>query len=268
MNLIDLHCHLLPGIDDGPADVDESFDLARAYLAAGITRVAATPHLNLRHSNSPEEIRDCRLMLSSRLTEEGIPLKVEGGAELAANLISGLEDSELDLVRLGGGDWLLVEPKTDSSSFEIHESLFAIQDRGYKVLLAHPERIPALQDDLALVADLVRTGVRNQITAESLTGVFGRSAEKCARKMLDRGLVHVAASDAHHATERPPGLSNILKRTGYKDQIQWLCSDMPSWILDGGEEPARPDSPKALDNEGNGPRLLGRLGSGLRRRGR
>ena len=252
MKLTDLHCHLLPGIDDGPADIDESIALARAYLAAGITRVAATPHVNARHNNRPDEIRDSRHRLSSRLAEEGIGLKIEAGAELAANIIEDLDDSDLDLVRLGGGEWLLIEPQTNSSTFEIHESLFAVRNRGYKVLLAHPERIPALQSDIPFLADLVRTGVRTQITAESLNGRFGRTAERCARQMFDQGLVHVVASDAHHATERPPGLSSEMRRAGFKDQIPSLCNDIPAWILDGGEEPVRPDLLEAPDKANRG----------------
>jgi protein-tyrosine phosphatase len=117
-----------------------------------------------------------------------------------------------------------------------------VQQRGFRVLLAHPERSPALQRDLGLVADLVGSGVRTQLTAEAVIGHFGSATEKAARRLFDRGLVHTVASDAHHATERPPGLVNELKRAGHKGMIQWLCHDMPAWILDGGEEPPRPEA--------------------------
>ncbi len=130
----------------------------------------------------------------------------------------------------------------NGSKSEIHKSIYEIQERGFRVLLAHPERNPALQRDLDLVADLVRSGVRTQITAEAITGGFGVAAEKAARQMFERNLVHTVASDAHHATERPPGLVGQLKRSGHKGMIQWLCHDMPAWILDGGEEPVRPDA--------------------------
>ena len=241
MDLIDLHCHLLPGIDDGPRSMEGSVSLARTYLSAGIGRVAATPHVNLRHENDPDRILQTRLELIERLGAEGIDLMVEQGAEVSADVTAGLDDSTLRRLTLGGGEWLLVEPPTRASTFTIHKAVFDVQQRGFRVLLAHPERNPALQKDIDLVADLVGTGTRTQVTAESLTGRYGPAAEKAARTLFENGLVHTVASDAHHATERPPGLAGELKRSGHKDLIGWLCRDMPTWILDGGEEPERPE---------------------------
>jgi len=260
MGLVDLHCHLLPGIDDGPADIEASVALAAAYLAAGITRVAATPHVNLRHRNRSGVIAERREELSARLEEESIALTIESGAEVSAPAAGELDDDELRRLTLGGGDWLLAEPPTRASAFDIHAAVFAIQERGFRVLLAHPERNPALQRDLDLVGDLVTGGIRTQVTAEALTGRYGDAAERCSRELFDRGLVHVLASDAHHATERPPGLAEELKRAGHKELIQWLCQDMPTWILDGGEEPARPGGAGVPDGEARPGGLLGRLG--------
>jgi len=242
MDLIDLHCHLLPGIDDGPVDIDGSIALARAYLAAGITRVAATPHVNLRHPNRSSDVEPRRLELTERLALEGIDLRIDSGAEVSAAVAAEIDDEELRRLTLGGGEWLLIEPPTRSGAFEIHQAVFEIQRRGFKVLLAHPERNPALQRDIDLLGDLVATGVRTQVTAEALTGRFGSAAEACSRELFARDLVHTVASDAHHATDRPPGVANELKRSGHRDLVQWLCRDMPAWILDGGEEPPRPGS--------------------------
>ena len=259
MGLIDLHCHLLPGIDDGPGGIDESLALATAYLAAGISRVAATPHVNHRHQNRSGVIAERREELIARLAEESVPLTIEAGAEIAAPTAAELDDDELRRLTLAGGEWLLIEPPTRATAFDIHAAVFAVQERGFRVVLAHPERNPALQRDLDLVDDLTGSGVRTQVTAEALTGRYGPDAERCAHEMFDRGLVHTLASDAHHATERPPGLADELKKTGHKDLVRWLCQDMPAWILDGGEEPARPGSPNG-GGEGHPGGLLRRLG--------
>ena len=257
MNLVDIHCHLLPGIDDGPETMNESLALARACLTAGIARVVATPHVNLRHPNRSEDILHRRTSLVSRLDEEGVALRVESGAEIAADIVAAIDDEELRSLSLGGSGWLLIEPPTNASSFDIHQAAFEVQRRGFSVLIAHPERSPALRNDIDLVADLVASGVRTQITAEALTGQFGSSAKKCSRQLFERGLVHIVASDAHHATERPPGMVNRLKQSGHRDMVQWLCHDMPAWVLDGGDEPAPPSSSR----QGAGPSLLARLRS-------
>ncbi|HMT06102.1 MAG TPA: hypothetical protein PKD76_11220 [Solirubrobacterales bacterium] len=256
MGLIDIHCHLLPGIDDGPGTIEGSIAMSKVYLTAGITRVAATPHVNLRHENTAEKISTKREELEARLEAEGLSLEIAQGAEVSADVINGLDDNELRDLSLGGGNWLLLEPPTQASAFSIHQSVFDVQRRGFRVVLAHPERNPALQDDLDLVADLVAGGVRTQVTAESLTGRYGPAAEKTARRLLKRELVHTIASDAHHATERPPGMAGELKRSGHKDLIQYLCHDMPAWILDGGPEPRRPE----VDKKKAGRGILGRLG--------
>lgn len=261
MGLIDLHCHLLAGIDDGPDDLDESVALATAYLAAGITRVAATPHVNLRHRNRSAEIAQRRAELEARLAKEVVSLTVEPGAEISASVAADLDDEELRRLALAGGEWLLIEPPTRASAFEIRSAVFEVQRRGFRVLLAHPERNPALQRDPDLITELVEGGVRTQVTAEALTGRYGGPSERCANEMFDRHLVHTLASDAHHATDRPPGLAEELKRTGHQDLIQWLCQDMPAWILDGGDEPPRPGSGAADEGEtGRNRGLLGRLG--------
>lgn len=257
-DLIDLHSHLLPDIDDGPRDLDESVQLARAFLTAGIVRVAATPHVNHIHQNRGPLIKERHLALIDRLQAEGIPLRVESGAEIAAEIAIRLEHADLMELTLGGGEWLLIEPSTSETTFDIHKAVFEIKGRGFRVLLAHPERIPAIQEDLELISDLVRGGVRTQITAEALSGRFGRRAQKASDEMFKRGLVHVVASDAHHATERPPGMSKELKYSGHKEMIKWLCHDMPAWILDGGEEPVRPELLEVPDRADRG--MLRRLG--------
>lgn len=224
-----------------------------------MTRVAATPHVNARHLNRSEEIESRRDELIARFRAEGIGLRIEAGAEISASHTPEITDEELRKLSLGHSNWLLIEPNTRASAIDIHRSIFALQQRSFDVLVAHPERIPAFQGDLDLLASLVAGGVRTQVTAEALTGRFGSTAERCARELFKRNLVHTVASDAHHATERAPGMAKQLKRSGHEHLIQWLCRDMPSWILDGGEEPKRPETKDGIE-VGEGGSFLRRLG--------
>ncbi len=237
--------------------------MARLLVLTGVDRVVATPHVSIRHQNSPEGIRESTLKLKDRISTEGIPLRIETGAEVSAALATGMDDGTLSGLCLGRGDWLLLEPPTKATSFDLHEAVFSIQERGFRVLLAHPERNPALQNDVELLDSLVRLGVRTQVTAQSLTGRFGRQAEKFAIELMARDLVHTIASDAHHPEGRPPGMVGELQSVGYGYLADWLCRDMPSWILDGGTEPRRPDSqgPRRQLRKG----LLERMGLKRRR---
>jgi len=122
--------------------MDGSVALAKACLRAGITRVAATPHVSLRHENSSGRILERRTALRVRLEAEGVDLVVEQGAEVSADVTAGLNDEELRNLSLGGGEWLLFEPPVGASSFAIHKAVFDVQQRGFRVLLAHPERCP------------------------------------------------------------------------------------------------------------------------------
>jgi protein-tyrosine phosphatase len=238
--MIDLHCHFLSGIDDGPDTEEESLDLARVWLERGVDRIVATPHVNLRHPNTAEIIEERRLVAIDALERASLNLRVEAGAEVSASVAIDMDDGELGGLTLGDSDWLLIEPPTAATPFALHSSIFGVSGRGWRILLAHPERNPAIQEDLDLLASLVDGGVKTQVTAGSFSGRYGRTAQKTARKMLERDLIHTVSSDAHHATLRPPEMAEPLEQAGYGDMVDWLCTDMPAWILDGGVEPSRP----------------------------
>lgn len=239
--MIDVHCHLLPGIDDGPESDDESVALARGLVDKGVERVVATPHVNLRYPNRSSAIGELRDRMVSLLERNSVELRVETGAEIAASVAIDMEDGELERLALGGGGWLLIEPPDTATHFGLHNLIFGVSGRGWRILLAHPERNPAIQGDLSLLESLVDGGIRTQVTSGSFSGSYGRAAKRVAEQMMDRGLVHTVASDAHHPTLRPPGISEPLTKAGYGDSVDWLCSEMPAWILDGGNEPGPPD---------------------------
>lgn len=238
--MIDLHCHFLPGIDDGPDSVEESLELAEAWLDVGVDQIVATPHVNLKHPNGPETIRESAEKMAAALQAESVNLRVQTGAEISASVAIDMPDEQLEQLTLGDSNWLLVEPPTSSTPFALHGTIFGISGKGWNILLAHPERNPAFQEDLDLLVSLVDGGIKTQVTAGVFSGRYGRTAARTAARMMELDLVHVVASDAHHATLRPPEMSEPLIEAGYGHMVDWLCTEMPAWILDGGEEPPAP----------------------------
>ena len=242
--MIDLHVHVLPGVDDGPPDLEGALALARAALDAGTTTLVATPHVDHSWGVDPLGVPAAVASLSDELTRHGISIEVRQGAEIAIPRIGELGPEELDAVRLGGGPYLLVEsPLTPISGFE--RVLFELAVRGERVLLAHTERCPAFQRDPDVLAGLVAGGMLSSITGASLTGDFGSTARRTALHLLREGLVHDVASDAHDTRRRPPPLLDGLRAAerevpGVMRRAGWLTLDAPAAILAGEAPPAPP----------------------------
>jgi protein-tyrosine phosphatase len=238
--VIDLHCHVLPGIDDGPETIEGSIALARAASAAGTRTIIATPHVSARYRNDPATIARLVGECNERLAAERIALEVRPGAEIA--LLSAVEmaPERLAAFGLGGGPWLLIEPPFTPSAGGIDVLLLDILARGHRVVLAHPERCPAFHRDRAVLESVVRAGVLTSITAGSLVGRFGGEVRRFALGLLCDGLVHNVASDAHDDSHRPPGMAAELRRAGLLPLAGWLTSEVPAAILAGGELPPPP----------------------------
>jgi protein-tyrosine phosphatase len=242
--VVDLHCHLIPGIDDGPAALDGSVELAAALAADGVRTVAATPHVRADHPDVvPAELGERREVLRRAIAAAGIDLEVVGGGEL--DLGRGLEasDEELRLVSLGQvGRYLLVETPYSPLSSLFEHQLFELEVRGYGLLLAHPERNPSFQADPERVAELAARGILLQITAASLVRRRRRSpTTRLARALVERGLAHALASDAHGAAvERAPisaGLQVARELAGVRADS--MVTDAPAAIL-AGDRPVLP----------------------------
>jgi protein-tyrosine phosphatase len=216
---IDLHCHLLPALDDGPPTMEDSVLLARALVADGVTTVAATPHRTTRFITPLGELWGRLAELRSVLAAEDIPLNVLSGSEVAVDAVMDMDAAEIDALRLGGTGPLLVElsmrPAIGDTTWPVRELLGA----GVPVLLAHPERIPLLQGDLEPLAELIELGADAQVTSGALIGRYGPTAQAVALAMLDRGLITVIASDSHHHERRPPEITPALA---------WLADARPN----------------------------------------
>ena len=246
--MIDLHCHLLPGIDDGPATMEESLALACAASAAGTRTIAATPHIDHRYEVTGEQVAAGVEGLTAALTEAGIDLEVRRGGEIALDRLIHLDRSERDRLRLGGGPFLLLEAPLSPAAGNFDAFLSQLRDQGEQILLAHPERCPAFQRRPERLTRLVDAGVLCSITASSLSGAFGAPVRSFTLDLLREGLVHDVASDSHGALDRAPDLVGPFPEIerelpGVSDQAQWLTVDAPHAILTGSPLPAKPPLP-------------------------
>jgi protein-tyrosine phosphatase len=252
--VIDLHCHALPGIDDGPATLDEAVALGRGQEEAGVRTVVATPHVDWDWpDNDAARIAELVPRVNAALRDAGIAVEILRGAEVALTRAVDLDDVELAALRLGGGPWLLVEPPLrPAPPAGVTAALSALAARGHRILIAHPERCPAFQRDPDALVGLVAGGMRCSVTATALTGRFGREPQRFANELLAAGLVHDVASDAHGPRHRrPPGLASPLRQAGLAaEEIDWYCESAPRALLGGSPLPPRPTVPAAVPARG------------------
>jgi protein-tyrosine phosphatase len=263
--MIDLHSHILPGVDDGAGDLQASLAMARVAVDNGIQTMVATPHLNSRYRVEPNGVSRAVGILNLELAREGIPLAVLSGVEIAFSQLPGVDTATLRRLTLGGGGCLLVECPYRSGGERIEDMLFDLELRGLRALLAHPERSPSFQRQHARLERLVQRGVMCVVNAGSVAGRFGGPAQRAAFDLLGAGLVHAIASDAHDPQHRAPSLTEPLlsaRRSlpGIEAHVGWLTQDAPAAILAGSGLPPRPAPlPRARGG------LLGRLAHVARR---
>lgn len=241
--MIDLHSHVLAGIDDGPPDLEGSLALVRAAAADGTRTIAATPHL--RHdfpAVRPQEIAGRCADLNAAIPPE-LGVEVVPGAEIDVLWAQSASPEDLRLASYGGrGTDLLLESPYGPLTGAFEEMVFRITLLGFRVLLAHPERNPSFQRDPGRLTELVRRGVLVQLTAQSLTR-SGKRSHKLAVSLVEGGLAHVIASDAHRAQEiRSPVLSDAVRATARMGpgRGQWMVTEAPAAILAGEPLPAPP----------------------------
>lgn len=243
--MIDLHCHILPGVDDGADEVAVALAMARMASDEGIHTIVATPHVSPRYPLDSVTIEDGVERLNAVIAEEDVPLSVRCGAELAATSLMDIDDEDLWRLALGGGDCLLVESPYVSQVPFFEQLIFDLQVRGFRPMLAHPERSPMFQRDPDRLSSLVGRGALCSITAGSMKGVFGETVRKFTLALLHEGLVHDVASDAHDQSRRPPGLrAGFLaldsELPGISAQMPWFTEECPAAIIAGLPLPPRP----------------------------
>ena len=208
--MIDLHAHLLPGIDDGAPDLAAALDLARAAVAAGITHSVLTPHFHPgRFDNRLDDVRARLDAFRDALREAGIPLEVAVAGEVRAGpeAMAMAEAGELPLLgRYEGMDVVLLEFPHGQLPLGSEKLVAWLVRRGVRPLVAHPERNKDVIRRLEAIAPLVAEGALLQVTADAVAGGFGPLAQGRAVELLERGWVAVLGSDAHNLAHRPPRL--------------------------------------------------------------
>lgn len=246
--MIDLHCHLLPGLDDGPATMEDALALARAAHDAGTRTIVATPHVDHRWRVAPEAIADAVTELRAALAAADIAVEVLGGAEIAIPRLIELDEAALACVTIGDGPYLLVESPHIVAAGDFHAFVISLRRKGRPIVLAHPERCPTLMRNPGRVAEMVKAGVLCSITSSALEGAFGQPVRHFALDLLAAGMVHNLASDSHDATRRAPpllgGLASAERELpGIGEHAEWLTRTVPEAVLAGEEPPPSPPLP-------------------------
>ena len=259
--MIDLHSHVLPGIDDGPADAEASSALLGAMAAAGMRRVIATPHVSEEYANTPETIAAALAVAAPLAAAAGVEL--DTGAEVTIEQAAALDDESLSRLRLGGGPWLLVECPLSPAAADFDRALAGLRARGFRLVLAHPERSPALQRDPGRVLDYVVAGDLTAVTAGAMEGRFGRTARGMCVHLFLQGLVHAVTSDAHDLRGRPPGLLEGFaaleaELPGIAEHADWHTDGVPAAILAGTPLPPPPPVLERAEAPRRRRRLFGR----------
>jgi protein-tyrosine phosphatase len=243
--VIDLHAHVLPGIDDGVRTIDESLDLLRAAHEEGIDRIAATPHVRGDYPTAPNRMELLHAEVCGAAREAAIAVEVLPGGELDYEMAAGLDDETLRRFGLGGNPTLLLlEFPYLGWPLGFSEVVFDLRLRGFRVVLAHPERNADVQFDPERLRPLVEGGAVVQLTAASLDGRLGGSPRATARRLIDVRLAHLLASDAHAPDVRSVGLAAAARAVGDDALARWLTNDVPEALLDGRDLPNRPESPR------------------------
>lgn len=196
---VDIHSHLLPGIDDGVNDLDESMDVIKAFVAMGYRKLITTPHIMSDfYANTPDIIQSILLEVRKRIKEEGIDIEIEAAAEyyLDEYFVNLLEEQN-ELLTFGD-NYLLFETGFMNEPAQLKEVVFVLKSNGYQPVMAHPERYLYLHNNFELIEDLVQRGVLLQINAISLVGYYSKPVKKLAEKLIDKEMISFVGSDCHN----------------------------------------------------------------------
>jgi protein-tyrosine phosphatase len=254
--VIDLHSHILPGLDDGARTLDDALDIARSAVADGTEVIAATPHVREDYPTTADAMENGIAALRRALEREDVELTVLPGGEVSLEQLDRLGRDELRRFSLAGNpSYLLLETPYYDWPLSFGEIVFHLSAAGITPVIAHPERNAAVQQNIERLGELVRAGALVQVTAASLDGRLGSRTRACARKLIDAELVHLLGSDAHSPGLREAGLSRARAVVGDERLARWLTEDVPAAIVE--DEPL-PQRPRRRKRRGVLARLLGR----------
>jgi protein-tyrosine phosphatase len=240
--LIDLHSHILPGVDDGARTIEESVEIARAAVADGIEAMAATPHVRDDYPTGAARMEQRVDEVRAALLEAAVPLRLHTGGEIAFDRLARLDPDDRRRFGLGGNPgYLLVEFPYYGWPLSLADDLFHLQVGGCTPVLAHPERNAEVQAAPERLGSIVEAGTLVQVTAASLDGRLGRSARETGLRLIELRCAHLIASDAHHPGIRAVGMAAAARAVGDEALAHWLTDGVPRAVVDGGELPERPE---------------------------
>ena len=233
--MIDLHCHLLPGIDDGSPDMPTSIRMAKLALSDGISQIACTPHIFPGiYENTAKSIRNATERLRLALQDAGVPLQLHYASDthMMPELISRLQQKTVPT--FNGGRYFLLEPPHRVAPPHFEEFVFKVVASGYMPIITHPERLHWVDDHYPVFKRMAENGVWMQITSGSVTGRFGKKAQYWAERMLDDGIVHILATDAHNLGRRAPLMMEAVEVSGRwvgREEAKRLVEERPAAVL-------------------------------------
>jgi protein-tyrosine phosphatase len=246
--VIDLHCHYLPGIDDGAQTLSESLDLARAAVDAGIHTAVMTPHVHPgRYENSAPTIRKLCAAFQRVLEHQEIPLQVRAGGEvrISSDIIAMVEHDQVPFIgELAGYRIMLLEFPHSHLLLGADKLIKWLLTRHIRPLIAHPERNKDVMRNVEKIAPFVQMGCLLQLTGASILGQFGKPAQQTALTIIERGWATVVATDAHNLRHRPPNLDlayAALVEIGGESLARQLTDTTPGLVVSGGDASATLD---------------------------
>ena len=237
--MIELHCHNLPNLDDGPQSQEESIAMGRRAVEDGVHTIVATPHtLNGIYTNHIQEVISDVATLQEAYSKNHIDLRLYAGADLhlCPDMLERIESGDAGTID-NAKRYILLEFPPQTIPSGIKDEVFNLQVHGIIPIITHPERHPILHHDMDILYELVRMGAMCQMTAMSISGDFGGVVMGCAEILLRNRLIHVISSDAHSSNRRPPVLSQAVESAaeimGSYDDAERMVTDVPAAILSG-----------------------------------
>jgi len=250
--VIDLHCHILPGVDDGSRSLKESLVMAKTAVRDGIHTIVATAHtLNGVYVNPINKVVSWANALEKAFAKNGIELRLFAACEvhICPHIVEHINKGDAGTINRGG-KYLLLELPSQSIPGGVKEEIFSLKLNGITPIIVHPERNALIRSDSNILYELIDMGALSQVTAMSVTGGFGVAVRQSAESLLRQRMCHVIASDAHSADARPPVLSEAVEEAaeilGSYEEAERMVTDVPAAILSGRvpeiSEPSRPRS--------------------------